>query len=176
MTATPVPPPPPPQPPREPDDEQDRYNLGSGVYGLITVSAMLAAESASKESYVESVAGVVLAIILYWLAHSYSEFVGWRVRRAQRLTQAGLGWVLRRELPILVGAAPPLLAVLIVWATGAALGTAITVALWTAVATILATEVAAGVQAELTGRELAIQALVGTAFGLLILGLRLVLH
>jgi hypothetical protein len=84
--------------------------------------------------------------------------------------------MLRRELPILLGATPPLVAMLIGWAAGAKLGTAITIALWTSAATILATEVVAGVQADLSGRELALQALVGAALGLLILALKLVLH
>jgi hypothetical protein len=172
MSATPAPSP----APREPDDEERQYNLGSGVYGLITVSALMAAESASRETYGETVAGVVLGLILYWFAHAYSELVGWRVRRAERLTRAGLGRMLRRELPILVGATPPLLALLIAWAAGAKLGTAITIALCTAAATILLAEVGVGLQAELSGRELAIQALVGAALGLLILALKLVLH
>ncbi|MFZ0378057.1 MAG: hypothetical protein WAL38_09535, partial [Solirubrobacteraceae bacterium] len=79
-------------------------------------------------------------------------------------------------LPILAGASPPLLAVLIAWAAGATLGSAIDIALWTGVAAIIAVEVAAGIQADLSGRRLLIQAVVGAAFGLLILALRLVLH
>jgi hypothetical protein len=162
--------------PREGDDDRPRYNFGSAIYGLLIVSALLAAESAISETYSETVLGVVLALLISWWAHAYSEFVFQRAEAGERLTRAGVGWMLRRELPILIGAAPPLLAVLIAWAAGAGLGNAITIALVTAAVTILATEVAAGVQADLSGRELAIQTLMGSAFGLLILALKLVLH
>jgi hypothetical protein len=162
--------------PREADEERQRYNFGSAIYGLLIVSALLAAETAASETYSETLLGVVLALLISWWAHAYSEFVFQRAEAGERLTQAGVGWILRRELPILVGAAPPLLAVLIAWAAGAGLDTAITIALVTAAVTILATEVAAGLQAELSGRELAIQTLVGSAFGLVILALKLVLH
>jgi hypothetical protein len=174
MSATSVPTPTPA--PQDPDDERRRYNFGSALYGLLIVSALLAAESAVSESYGETLLGAVLALLISWWAHAYSEFVFWRAQAGERLTWAGVGGMLRRELPILGGAAPPVLAVLIAWAAGAGLGTAITIALWTSAATILATEVVSGLQADLSGRELAIQALVGTVMGLLILGLKLVLH
>ncbi len=180
MSAAPAPSPAPapaPAPaPRGPDEELPRYNLGSAVYGLITISALIAAESAAQETFGETVAGVALAMVLYWVAHAYSELVAWRVRRGEQLTAGSMGRMLRWELPILAGASPPLIAVLIAWAAGAALGTAIDIALWTGVATIIAVEVAAGIQARLSGRKLLIQAVVGAAFGLLILALRLVLH
>jgi hypothetical protein len=176
MSTAPAPSPAPAPAPREPDEELPRYNLGSAVYGLITVSAVIAAESAGQETYGETVAGVALAMLLYWVAHAYSELVAWRVRRGESLTPASMGRMLRRELPILAGASPPLIAVLIAWPAGAGLGTAIDIALWTGVATIIAVEVTAGIQADLSGRKLLVQAVVGATFGLLILALRLVLH
>ncbi|HTX13530.1 MAG TPA: hypothetical protein VME22_33240 [Solirubrobacteraceae bacterium] len=175
-TPTPAPSPAPAPPAREPDHDRGRYNLGSGVYGLITVSVLIAAESPTAETYLETVAGVVLATALYWLAHAYSELVGWRVRTRERLTREGFRETLVWELPILVGATPPLLAVLIAWVAGASLGTAIRIALWTSVVAIVVTEVVAGRKADLSGRDLVIQAVVGAAVGLAILGLRLLLH
>lgn len=178
MSATPAPAPAPAPTPAPGDSGHERrpYNYGSAVYGLITVSTLLAAESASSETYAETILGVVLALLLFWLAHGYSEFVARRAETGERLTRAGIRWMLRWELPILVGAVPPLVGVLIAWAAGAGLGTAITIALWIGAATILVAEVIAGRQAELPRRELALQALVGTAFGVLILVLKLALH
>jgi hypothetical protein len=162
--------------PREIDGDRPRYNFGSAIYGLLIVSALLAAESAISETYSETLLGVVLALLISWWSHAYSELVFRRAQEGERLTAAGVGRMLRRELPIVVGAAPPLLAVLVAWAAGAALGTAITIALVTAAVTILVTEVAAGLQADLSGRELAIQVVVGSGVGVLILALKLVLH
>ncbi len=180
MSATPAPAPAPapaPTPaPSHPRHERGAYNYGSAVYGLISVSALLAAESATRETYAETVLGVLLALLLFWLAHAYSEFVALRAEEGEPLTGAGIRWMLHWELPILVGAAPPILAVLIAWAVGAGLGTAITIALWTSAATILLAELIAGRLAQLSGRELLLQALVGTAFGVLILVIKRALH
>lgn len=176
MSATPAPAPVPGPAPHEPDDEPRPYNFATAVYGLISVGAVLAAESASRETYGETVAAVVVAMILYWLAHAYAENVWWRIREGERLNLAGLRRLLLQEVPMLAGAAPPLIVVLIAWAAGAGLGTAITIAVWTVAVAILATEVASGLQADLSGRDLLMDALLGATLGVLILVLKLVLH
>ena len=150
-------------------------NLGAAIYGLIIVSALIAAESAGHETYGKTVGAVALALILYWLAKSYAEFASRRVRERRSLTVRELTATMLHELPLLAGASLPLVAVLIAWAAGAFLGTAIDAALWIAAGTIVAIEVVAGVRAALSGRELLIQAAVGSVLGLLVLALKLVL-
>src|ERR1019366_2743617 len=44
------------------------------VYGTIAIGALLAAETAQSETYIETVGGVLIALVIYWLAHAYSEF------------------------------------------------------------------------------------------------------
>jgi hypothetical protein len=151
-------------------------NAGAVIYGLIIVSVLLAAESARRETYPKTVEAVAIAIVLYWLAHSYSDLVTWRVREGRRLTARTLARTMVHDLPLVGGAAVPLITVLISWAAGADLQSALVIALWIDVATIVAVEVAAGIRAELSGRELLGQVLVGAALGVLILLLRLVLH
>jgi len=80
------------------------------------------------------------------------------------------------ELPLLAGAALPLLVVVIAWAVGSDLDIALVAALWIDAATIVAVEFVAGIRAELSGQELLRQVLVGGALGVLILLLRLALH
>src|ERR1035441_8833725 len=46
-------------------------NPGRLVYGTIAVGALLAAESARQETYVETVFAVAITLLLYWLAHSF---------------------------------------------------------------------------------------------------------
>jgi hypothetical protein len=150
--------------------------LGTAIYGAITVGALLAAESAQRETYGATVAAVAVATILYWLAHAYAEVVSWRVRESRRLTMGGLRRALLNEAPIMVGGVIPLLAVLVEWVAGASLDTAVVAALWADVVTIVVAEVIVAVRANLTGRELIVQSLVGALLGLLIIGLRLVLH
>lgn len=151
-------------------------NTGGLVYGTVTVGALLAAESATHETYGETVGAVAIALLIYWLAHAYSEFTEHRLEHGEPLRLQTLRRTLAHELTIIVGAAVPLLALLICWLAGATLGSAVTVAIWTSVVVIVAVEVTAGVRAELTGRELMTQIAFGALFGLLVVALRLVLH
>jgi hypothetical protein len=146
------------------------------VYGTITVGALLAAESAQQETYLETVAAVVLALVLYVLAHSYSEFAGHRLREGEHLTLEGYRRSLVREAAALPGAAVPLLAVLIAWLVGASLSAAVNAAVWTSAGMVVLLELVAGVIAGETGRELAGQVGLGALLGLLVIVLKLLLH
>ena len=74
------------------------------------------------------------------------------------------------------GAALPLLALLLAWAAGAPLHSAVTAALWTTIASLVVFELFAGVRSRATPRELALDACVGAAMGVGILLLKIVLH
>jgi hypothetical protein len=151
-------------------------NPSGAVYGTIAVAALLAAESARRETYPKTVAAVLVTLLLYWLAHSYAEFTGDRLQSAEKLTVTGLARAMGRELSILIGASVPLVAVLLWWVAGAHLTSAVSAAVWTAAAMIMVIEVVLGVRAELSGRELVVQVGVGALLGLLVIALRLLLH
>lgn len=151
-------------------------NAGGVVYGTIIVATLLAAESAQRETYGETVAAVVVALITYWLAVAYSHYAGERLEHEQHFEAAGFARAARRELTLLGGAVIPLVALLVFWAGGAALTTAVTGAVWCAAAVIVLTEVVIGIRAELTGRELVTQTAVGALLGVLVIVLRVVLH
>lgn len=151
-------------------------DLSAAIYGTMTVGALLAAESAASETYAETVIAVMITLVIYWFAHSYAEFASDRLKEREPLRLGVLGRIMVHQVPILFGAAIPLVAVLILWAANASLSTAVTVAVWTSAATVVLIEIMAAVRAERTGRELAMQALFGALLGLLIIVLRLVLH
>ncbi len=146
------------------------------VYGTILIAGLLAAETANSETYPETVGAVAIALLVYWLAHSYAEFAARRLEDSEPLTVAGLVETMRHELSIVIGAGVPLLILLICWAAGTPLGTAVTASIWTSIAMILLLEVALGVRAELTGRELVAQVTLGGLLGLLVIAIKLVLH
>ena len=146
------------------------------IYGTITVGALLAAESAQSETYIETVGAVVIALVIYWLARSYAEFTGERLERAEPLRFAALGRTMLHEVSILAGAAIPLLALLIWWAAGASLGSAVTAAVWVSAAITALIELAAALRAKLTGLELLAQTALGVLLGLLVIAMKLVLH
>jgi hypothetical protein len=151
-------------------------NLGAGIYGLISVGALIAAESARQETYLETEVALALAALVVWLAHSYAEFASERVHEGKRLSPNDFGRTLVYELPILLGAAIPAVAVLVAWAAGVTLSGGITIGLWSVATAIVAVEILAGVRAHLSGPELLLQTALGALLGLLVLTLRLVLH
>jgi hypothetical protein len=151
-------------------------DAGGLVLGTMSVGVLLDAEYARNETYLETVGAVLIALLLYWLAHSYAKFTAQRLQRSESLTITGLAEAMAHELPILAGAAVPLLVLLISWAAGATLATAVTAGTWTAAGIIFLIEVIAGMRARLSGSDLIAQALMGAALGLLVILVRIVLH
>jgi len=151
-------------------------NPEGGVYGTVAIGTILAAESAQSETYPKTVAAVAVTLLLYWLAHSYSDYSGDRWRDGEKLELAGLARMMARELSILISAGVPLVAVLICWVVGADLNSAVVAGLWTSAVMIVVIEVVLAVRAEQSGRDLVKQAALGGSLGLLIIALKLVLH
>lgn len=151
-------------------------NAGGLVYGTILVATLLSAESARSETYLETLAAVVAALLAYWLTISYSEFAGERLERGERFEYGAFARAAGHELTLLYGACVPLLVLLVFWVVGAALTTAVSAAIWFAAGTIVAIEVVIGIRADLTGRELARQSAVGALLGLLVIAIRVLLH
>ena len=151
-------------------------NPSGAVYGAITIGALLAAESARRETYLETFASALIAACLYWLAHAYATVLGRRLATQQPLTVGALGSALLHDLALMRGAAIPLLALLVAWATGAAQQTAVDAALYSVVASLVVFEVLAGKLSGASRSELAIEVGVGLTMGLGVLALKIVLH
>jgi hypothetical protein len=151
-------------------------NLRSAIYGAIVVGSLLAVESARRGSYVRTIGAVLVALLLYWLAHSYAESASKRLQKSEPLTLDGWLHTMSGELLILVGAALPLLVLLSWWAAGAQLTSGVTAAIWTSAGTVVIVELVAGLRAGQSGRKLAVQTSLGGLLGLLIIALRLVFH
>ncbi len=153
----------------------ERYPAGV-VYGLITVGALLAAESGLKDTYPETVGSTAIAMTLYWFAHAYADVLGLRLAEQRRVSWAELWHTFVQDWSIVRGAGLPLLALLVAWAVGAPQTTAVTAGVWAVVASLIAFELAAGVRAKAKPIELAFDVSVGTTLGLGILVLRVLLH
>jgi hypothetical protein len=151
-------------------------NPAGAVYGLITIGALLAAESGLRETYPETVGSAAIAVLLYWFAHSYADVLGLRLSRQRRLGWRELWHAFVQDWAIVRGATVPLLALLIAWATGAGQASAVTAGVWAAVVSLIAFEVAAGIRSRARPAELMLEVLVGATMGLAILALRALLH
>lgn len=151
-------------------------NVARVVYGTVAVGALLAAESPEQETYAETMASVAIALLIYWMAHSYAELTARRIEEGERLTTTALFGSMLHEVWILVGAAIPVIPLLIWWITGGSLANADTAAIWTAAGMVVVYEVIAGLRAELTAKEMVVQLALGATLGVLIISLKLVLH
>jgi hypothetical protein len=149
-------------------------NPAGSVFGLITVGALVAAESQIHDTYPEIVGSVALAMVLYWFAHSYSDLLGRRLTSGEHLHWRLILHALGHELAIIKGATLPLVALVLCWIAGAPAHTATNIAVWTAAASLVLVEIAAGVRSRATRRELVIDGVVGVALGLGVLALRAV--
>jgi hypothetical protein len=151
-------------------------NAAGVVYGIITVGALMAAESGRHESYVGLVASALVATTLYWLAHAYADLLGRRLTTSDRLTAVTLARALAHDWAIVRGAALPLLALVIAWTAGASQEAGVTAALRTAVVAVVLFELIAGVRAKSTAGELVLKGVVGVTMGLAILALKGILR
>ena len=152
------------------------HNPAGVVYGTLIVGAVLAAESARRETLLATVAATGLALVLYWLAHSYAATLGDRLDNHVPLTASGIVRSLAKDRAIVRGAAIPVLALLLASAVGASVDTAVLAATWTSASTVVVLELIAALRAHLRGRELIVQVAIGTAMGLAVIGVRAVLH
>lgn len=151
-------------------------NAAGLVYGTILLATLLSAESAARETYAKTVFGALIALFTYWLALTYAGFTGERLEEKAGASLLLLGHAAVRELTVLYGAAIPLAALLVFWVAGVTLDTAILWSIYVADLTIIGAELIIGVQAGLTGWALIGQVVLGAVLGVLVLGLRLLLH
>jgi hypothetical protein len=151
-------------------------NPGGLVYGTILVAALLSAESVKVETYWETLAGVALTELIYWLALSYSEFTGHRAADGRPFTFSGFRYWAKHEFAVSEGALVPVLVLVGCWIAGVSLHNGIRFAIWASAAVIVLAELVIGIRSNQHGRELAISAGLGVVFGLLVISLRLILH
>ena len=152
-----------------------RANPSGLVYGVVAVGTLIAAEGARRESYPDVIAASVLALFLYWLAHSYARYFGDRLETDESSVVARLAGALVHEAALLEGGVVPIVAVLSAWAAGARLHTGVTAALWVAGGEILLLEVGAGLTRKAPAAEVLRDVVVGTVLGAGILGIRVLL-
>lgn len=153
-----------------------RRNPAGTVYGILVVGTLLAAEGSQQIGFVSLIGGVVVALVLYWLAHAYAAMLGRRLATTDRWSMRQFLAELAHEWALIRGASGPLLALVIAAAAGADLDTAVLIALGTCAALLVTFEVLAGVGEGLSRLEIASEAAVGAVLGLGLFAVRLLLH
>jgi hypothetical protein len=151
-------------------------NPAGVITGLLIIGALLAAESALHEKYIDTVGSTLIVVALYWLAHAYATVVGSRIATGERLSTAALRRALVHDSALVRGAAVPIVVLLVCYVIGASQSTAVAAALWSTVACLVLFELLAGLRSSSTFRELVLGVGVGLTMGVGILALRIILH
>ncbi len=147
------------------------------MYGTVVIGVLFAAEDARHEGYPETIAAAAIILVLYWGLSFYTHTLGERLRTREPLNGTVFWHGLVYELPIIEGGFVPVLALLIAWAAGAAVTSAVSAAAWTAAISIVVLEIVAAWRARLRPRfAVLLQAGAGVLLGFAIIALKLVLH
>jgi hypothetical protein len=93
-------------------------NPSAVVYGILTCGALLAAESTRKETVTEAISASAITLVLYWLAHAYSEALGERLESGHAWDAGQLLRVAGHEAALLKGAALPVVVLVVAGGLG----------------------------------------------------------
>jgi len=158
----------------EPED-----NPSGTIYGTIAAGLVVAAEKPAGETYPRVLVAIAVAVASVWLAHGYAHWAGERLKRGgdgdDRSSARTLIRALATEWPIIEGGAIPFTALIIAWALGASLPTAIAVDLATAAAALVAFELAGGLRQRQRPVRLLANAAVGLVLGLALFVVKMLL-
>jgi hypothetical protein len=155
-------------------------NPSGTIYGTLVGSSVLAAEGGKHEGVGEIAVVVLVTLVVYWFAHGYSEMLG---ARAQRTSTDGrphavrdLLRALREEWPIVGGSLALLVVLLVAALLGADVNLAVDVALWFAVAELLLWGLLAARAAHIRGWSMVLYGAGTALLGVVITGLKILLH
>jgi hypothetical protein len=144
------------------------HNPDSAVYGLITVGAVIATESAHAFAPWREVLAVTVVLLLYWVAHAYSTFLGRRFAEGAPIGFAKFWEVALHEWAVFRGASLPILAMVLAALVVGTSGAVDAAGLGTTIVVLLIFELAAGLRSRLSGPMLLVQLAIGAGFGLAI--------
>ncbi|MFD6165180.1 hypothetical protein ACFWFR_08315 [Oerskovia sp. NPDC060287] len=161
------------------DSLSDRFARGGPadfLYGAVVAGFMLAVSSthdASSEFVVAAVAGV---LIVYWAAHVYVSALGGRFRDTEHSVAERLRLASSEEVWVLLGGVPALAVYLVGRLFGLDVPGAALLALWFTVIMLAVLGHLAAHRAGVRGWALTVETVIAGAFGLLIIGLKSLLH
>jgi hypothetical protein len=147
-------------------------NPGSVIYGLMTVGAVIAVEAGNARGPLRDVLAVASTALIYFLIHAYSTLLGHRLRTGAVLSRPALVLALGEESAILRGALLPAVAMVAAWLAGADEAAMSWAGMVTAIVVLVLFELLAGLRSHLGRGGIALQALIGVAFGFVLVALK----
>lgn len=149
-------------------------DFSSAIYGQVLAGSAVVALSRHDERPMEIVGGVSATMLVFWVAHVYAETISRAVARDGR--SGALRHLARQEWPMVQAALPAVvaltLAALGLWSRG----TGVTIALALGVVELFGWGLAAGRRSGRSKGGALGAGLVCAAFGLLLIGLKVLIH
>ncbi len=155
-------------------------NPRRAIYGTIVTAAILAGEGAAHLDPQDMIVSVLVTLLVYWIAHVYSEVLGHWVTPSSAQHRPAilsrLGQALAEEWAIVVGGLGVVLVLAVAWLAGASGQAAVNAALWMATAELLEWGIVAAKNAGLSGIRIVVSGVTSASFGAVIVLLKVVLH
>lgn len=151
-----------------------RDNPGALIYGLLTVGAVISADSGTVQHDRREIITAAVTVFIYFLIHAYSTLLGNRLSGSGVLSGTELWSAIQAEFAIVRGASLPVLAMIVAVLLGANANTMEWVGIICAIVLLILFEVLAGLRSHLGQRWVVLQAGFGAGFGLLLIVLKAV--
>jgi hypothetical protein len=156
------------------DEAVEVERVSASIYGTIVAASVMAA-GAEDLSVGQICAAVLVTLVVYWAAETYSRIVAGRILASETASEAVREHA-RHHWRIVTASYAPLAVLLLASLFGAGTSTAVLIALvFTTVLLVVLGWVAAG-RAEMTGVARLVAASVAGVAGLVMIALKLVLH
>ena len=149
--------------------------LASGIYGLVICAATLSTAAFSRRLTVVAFS-VLVTVLVYWAAESYSHALARRLMKRSSLNRADYKDVLQQGWPLVSASYVPLAVLLVAGALGASVAVAVNLALAVATGLLVVVGYLASKASGITGRRLVASTTVTAVFGLVMIALKNLLH
>jgi hypothetical protein len=156
-------------------EEGSTENLASAIYGTILSTALIAAYSEDAGSKASEIAGAVFATsLVFWVAHAYAGILARGAAPGRSLARVGIE--LERQWPLVVGSVPPILPLLLGPLGALSDDNAETVAIATGVVLLTGWGAAIAWRRGSGPTGVAMSAAASAFFGLVVVGLKALVH
>jgi hypothetical protein len=159
----------------EPLDQFRVREAASGVYGLVIVAAVLAT-STGFGAFGPVVVSVVVTLLVYWAAETYSHVLGSRLVAGRALTRDEMWRGARQGWPLVSASFVPLAALLVAHSFGADLTVAVVTALVVTTMLLVVVAFKAARDSGVRGIRLFGATALSASFGVVMIALKFSLH
>jgi hypothetical protein len=151
-------------------------HLASAIYGTVVVAGVLAATTHdASPSAIDAGIYALATVVVFWLGHAWARSLGQRVVRGSSRNLGAVEFLVE-DWPLVQSAFPPFAAIAIARLLGASHETAIDVGIWTCVALLAGWGAVVAKREGASSLGIALRAAGCALLGMVLVGLKALLH